>query len=161
MNGSRTLAGALTLLTVLTTSVAHAQTVQGYGVLGKGRYSNHVASGPMGAIAAGGEVLIAGRVGAGAEVGLEAYGSTVAVDGLFELRDATRRIVPFVRAGFTHSTGEYSNTYNGPNVGVGANFWLQPRVGLRLEYLHVVQTLSGASAWTDNLDLLRVGVSFR
>jgi len=155
-------AGALAILTFLATSEAHAQTiVQGYGVLGKGRYSNHVTSGSIGTLAAGGEVLIAGWLGGGAEVGFEAYGSTLSLDGLVQLQHARRRFVPFIRAGFTHSNGEYSNTYSGPNVGAGVNLWLRPRAGLRVEYVHVVRTLSGFPAWTEKDDFVRVGVSFR
>ena len=155
-------AGALAILVLLATSEAHAQTmVQGYGVWGKGRFSNQVASGPIGALAAGGEVLIAGWVGGSAEVGFEGYGSTVSLDGLVQLQHARRRFVPFIRAGFTHSNGEYTNTYSGPNVGAGVNLWLRPRAGLRVEYVHVVQTLSGFPAWTEKDDFVRVGVSFR
>jgi len=145
------------------TSTAHAQTVaQGYGVVGNGRYSNRFASGPLGGtFAFGGEVLARGQFGGSVEGGLDGVAPTFSIDGLLALRHARQRIVPFIRAGFTHSSGEYSNTYDGPNAGGGVTFWLNPRVGIRAEYLHVVRTLSGTSLWTENSDVVRMGVSFR
>ena len=154
--------GTLALLTLLAATDAHAQTFYGYTVLGGGASSNQFASGPMGPTVAGGaDVLIARRFGIEGEVGLdEFYYPTVSLDGVVQLqRRAVSRLVPFVRAGFTHTKGEYSVTYNGPNVGGGLILWLSPRAGLRAEYLHVVQSTIGN--WTENHDLIRVGVSFR
>jgi hypothetical protein len=156
---------------LFTSSIAHAQvTAQGYGVIGSGRYTNRLpsgrgdtltTSGNTGVVSAGVEALVGGRFGVSAEAGFQGYGSTVTVDGLFELRQARQRVAPFLRAGFTHDTGEYSNAYNGPNVGGGVNVWLHPHAGLRVEYLHIAQSLAGASGWTEDRDLVRVGVSFR
>jgi hypothetical protein len=163
LDAMRILPAAFALFALFGTSKAHAQTsVQGYGALGSGRYSNRFASGPIGGtVVGGGEVLIGGRFGGAVEVGFDGWVPTVSVDGLIELRDARQCVVPFVRVGLTHSSGEYGNTYNGPNVGAGVNLWLLPRAGLRVEYLHVVQALSGTSGWTENRDLVRVGVGFR
>jgi len=156
--------GTLALLTLLATNNAHAQSFQGYGLLGGGSYSNQFGSGRLGlsTIAGGADVLIARGFGVEGEVGLDGLSPTTSLDGVFQIqRLGAGRVVPFVRAGFTHTVGEYSNTYNGPNIGVGVNLWLRPRAALRVEYLHIAQTLAGATGWTENHDLMRVGVSFR
>ena len=57
--------GTLALLTLLATDNAHAQTVQGYGLLGGGSYSNQFGSGRLSAIAGGADVLIARGFGVG------------------------------------------------------------------------------------------------
>ena len=152
---------ALGLLSLLTASAAHAQTLEGYAAVGNGRYSNQFASGKMGpTIAAGADVLFGRRFGVEGEVGLGQFFPTVSLDGMVQLRTrASARVVPFIRAGFTHTNAEDSASYNGPNVGGrGDSVGRRPRTGLRVEYLHVVQNAFG---WTENHDLGRVGVSFR
>jgi hypothetical protein len=152
--------GTLALLTLLATDNAHAQSFQGYGLLGRGSYSNRFGSGGLDTVAGGADVLIARGFGVEGEVGLVGLGPTASLDGVFQIqRLGAGRVVPFVRAGLTHTKGEYSSTYDGPNVGGGLILWLRPHAGLRVEYLHVVQSMSGG--WTENHDLLRVGVSFR
>src|SRR5262249_16529362 len=106
------------------------------------------------------DVLIARKFGVEGEAGLDTFYPTASFDVVVQLQHrSVGRVVPFVRAGFTHTNGEYGATHNGPNVGGGLILWLGARAGLRAEYLHVVQSTTGG--WTENHDLMRVGVSFR
>jgi hypothetical protein len=76
---------ALGLLSLLTASATHAQTLEGYTAVGNGRYSNQFASGKMGpTIAAGADVLFARRFGVEGEVGLDEFFPTVSLDGMVQ-----------------------------------------------------------------------------
>src|SRR5215813_14779468 len=136
MTATRLSMGTLALLTLLGTSDAHAQTFQGYGVFGEGSYSNQFGSGRLGPTVAGGaDVLIARKFGVEGEVGLDTFYPTASFDVVVQLQHrSVGRVVPFVRAGFTHTNGEYGATHNGPNVGGGLILWLGARAGLRAEY---------------------------
>ena len=159
------LATALTLAmsisgVLLGASTAHAQVgVEGHAVLAVGGYSNHFASGNDNELAAGGEVLFARRVGVSAEVALVAFGGRASLDGTVHFPHGERaKLDPFIQAGFTRSTGEYSNVYHGWNVGAGVSYWVRPRLGLRVEFVETVQHLD---TWTEQYHLARFGITFR
>ena len=145
---------------LLGASTAHAQVAaEGHAVLAVGGYSNQYASGSDVEIAAGGEVLFARRVGVSAEVGRAAFGGRASLDGTVHFPHGERaKLEPFVQVGLTRSTGEYSNVYHGWNVGGGVSYWVRPRLGLRVEFVEIVQHLH---TWTEQLHLARFGITFR
>ena len=157
--GLLTLAVAVAGL-VLGASTAHAQVgVEAYAVAAVGRYSNAFASGSDVEVAAGAELLFARRIGVAAEVGSTGVGRRVSLDGTVHFPRGTRaRLEPFLQAGYTRSTGEFSNTYHGWNAGGGVRYWVRPRLGLRLEFVEMVQHLD---TWTERYHFARFGITFR
>jgi hypothetical protein len=83
-------------------------------------------------------------------------------NGVYHFQPSTaspvsRRVSPFVTGGYTRfSNGE--GAFNAWNFGAGADVWLKPRVGLRLDFRdHVRPDARGeVQYWT-----LRAGVVFR
>ena len=138
---------------------ADAQTSgEGHAVYAAGSYSNRYASGGIAGIAAGGDVLFSGKFGGGGEIGWLGLGPNISLDGVVHFRNReAQRVVPFILAGYTHSTGEYLG-YDGPNVGGGINYWIRPRTALRGEFRDVVQRQPG---WREHYRLIRFGIAFR
>jgi hypothetical protein len=139
----------------------------GYGIAGPAGYSGFFgSSGPAIHAAGGGEVLAKGQVGGGGEFGILAGPSA----GVFvasanavvhfvpsQPTPIRRRLSPFVTAGYTRmSSGE--GAFDGWNAGAGADIWLKPRVGLRIEFRDHVRSDDRGSVqyWA-----FRAGVVFR
>lgn len=148
-----------------------AAQVQGYGIAGPAGYTGFFGSAGQAIHAAGGgEVLIGGwpggRVGGGGEFGVIASTG----GGLFvtsanavvhfspsQPSPVRSRLSPFVTGGYSRlSDGD--GALNGWNAGVGADVWLKPRVGLRVEFRDHVRPDDRGSVqyWA-----VRVGVVFR
>jgi hypothetical protein len=145
----------------LTASPAGAQVV-GYGVAGPAGLSGfYRTSAANGHVAGGVEVLAGGRVGGQGEFGaIGGSGGLLFVtsgNGVVRLAPWDVKVSPFVTGGYTRmSSGE--GAFDAWNVGAGADVWLKPRVGLRLELRDHVRPDSRGTVhyWT-----LRAGVSFR
>jgi hypothetical protein len=115
----------------------------GYGIAGPAGYSGFFNSSSASLHAAGGaEVLAGGRVGAGGEFGLFVSPGgglwVTSANGVFHFTPSvptpTRsRISPFVTGGYTRMTSGDAS-FNAWNLGAGADLWLKPGVGLRLEF---------------------------
>jgi len=126
----------------ITARPAAAQAL-GYGIAGPAGYSGFFGSSLSPAVhaAGGGEFLVGGRVGAGGEFGMLANsdGGTfvTSANGVFHFKPSVAtpirsRISPFVSGGYSRfSSGE--GVPDAWNVGAGADLWLKPRVGLRVE----------------------------
>ena len=150
------------LLLVSTSAAADAQVLV-YGVAGVSGVSGFFRSSTGFDAAGGGEALIKGMGGIGAEAGALGNVSSVlgrvSVDGVVHVIPSRpeHRVSPFVTSGWTHmSSGEGS--FNAWNVGVGADVWAQPRVGVRVEFRDHVRpdTRGTVHYWT-----IRGGVAFR
>jgi hypothetical protein len=139
----------------------------GYGIAGPAGYSAFFNSSSTALHAAGGaEVLAGGRVGVGGEFGLllNLGGAlwVTSANGVFHFTPSvptpTRsRVSPFVTGGYTRMTSG-DGAFNAWNIGGGADVWLKPRVGLRLEFRdHIRPDRRGnVQYWT-----FRAGVVFR
>lgn len=158
----RRLARALSLAFVLTVACvfdAHGQG-QGYVVGGPAGVSGFFRSSASSAhIAGGGEALVGGLVGVGAEVGALANSSNVLLvmsgNGVAHL--SSGRFSPFVTAGYTRmQSGE--GGFNAWNAGAGADYRAGIRVGLRFDFRDHVRPDSRGTVhyWT-----FRGGVVFR
>jgi hypothetical protein len=153
-------AGTMTACGLAATTV-EAQAVA-YGVAGPAGFSGfYGTSGLNGHVAGGAEVLAGGRVGGQGEFG--AIGGSggllfvTSANGIARFGSSSERVSPFVTGGYTRMfSGEGS--FNAWNAGAGADIWLRPRVGLRLEFRdHVRPDSRGAvHYWT-----FRAGVAFR
>jgi hypothetical protein len=142
--------------------------VLGYGIAGPAGYAGFFGTSASPAVhaAGGGEFLVGGRVGAGGEFGMLGWSHgamfVTSANAAFHFvpRGATpvpSRISPFASGGYTRfSSGE--GVFDAWNVGAGADVWLKPRVGLRLEFRdHVRPDSRGAvHYWA-----FRGGVVFR
>ncbi len=144
-----------------------AAQVIGYGIAGPAGYSGFFGGAFESVHAAGGgEILAGGRVGGGGEFGVLANPSgglfLTSANAVFHFTPSRptpirSRISPYVSGGYTRlSSGE--GGYNGWNAGIGADVWLKPRVGLRLEFRDHVRPDSrgGVHYWS-----VRAGVAFR
>ena len=141
-------------------SPAAAQ-VSGYGVVGPAGLSGfYGTSAANGHVAGGVEGLVGGRIGGQGE-----FGAIGGSGGLLLVTSANGlvrpapdgKVSPFVTGGYTRmSSGE--GGFDAWNAGAGADVWLKPRVGLRLEFRdHVRPDPRGTvHYWT-----FRAGVSFR
>ena len=126
------LARALSLVFVLTVANVFDARGQGlgYAVAGPAGVSGFFGSSASSVHAAGGgEALVAGLVGVGAEVGALANSSNVllvvSANGVAHLTRS--RFSPFVTAGYTRmQSGE--GGFNAWNAGVGADYWAGDRV---------------------------------
>ena len=140
----------------------------GYGIAGPAGYTGFFGSSsvPMLHAAGGGEFLAGGRVGGGGEFGL--LGNTdggmfvTSVNGVFHFKPSVAtpirsRISPFASGGYTRITGG-EGAFNAWNLGAGADVWLKPRVGLRLEFRDHIRPdgRGGVEYWA-----FRAGVVFR
>src|SRR3954452_24182191 len=151
----------------ITAAPAGAQAL-GYGIAGPAGYSGFFGNsiGPAVHAAGGGEFLAGGRVGAGGEYGLlaDANGGifVTSVNGVFHFAPSVAtpiksRISPFASGGYTRmSNGE--GGFDAWNLGAGADLWLKPRVGLRLEFRDHIRPdgRGGVQYWA-----FRAGVVFR
>jgi hypothetical protein len=126
---------------VITAHPAGAQAL-GYGIAGPAGYVGFFGnSSALSLHAAGGvEILSGGRVGGAGEFGMLAspYSGlwVTSANGVFHFVPSARtprnRTSPFVSGGYTRmSSGE--GAFDAWNIGGGADVWLKPRVGLRLE----------------------------
>jgi hypothetical protein len=153
----------LILVAGVAVRTAEAQAL-GYGIAGPAGFSGFFGSSASGLHAAGGaEVLVGGRAGVAAELGVLANATSALLvfsgNGVFHALRATteRGPSPFVTGGYTYMrSGEGS--FNAWNVGAGLDIWLSDHVGVRLEFRdHVRPDRRGAvQYWT-----FRAGVSFR
>jgi hypothetical protein len=111
----------------------------GYGIGGPAGYEGFFGSGSGLHLAGGGEVLVKGIAGVGAEVGVLGSGGSAlwvkSVNGVLHVPagTGTRRLSAFVTAGYTSmSSGEGS--FDAWNVGGGLDVWPKDRVGVRVEF---------------------------
>ena len=114
-----------------------------------------------GHLAGGVEGFAGGRVGGQGEFGaIGGAGGLLFVtsgNGIVRFGSSGDRVTPFVTGGYTRMfSGE--GGFNAFNVGAGADVWLKPRVGLRLEFRDHVRPDSRGTVhyWT-----VRAGVSVR
>ena len=152
---------------VITARPAGAQALV-YGIAGPAGHAGFFGSSSSPALhaAGGGEVLAGGRVGGGGEFGMLANASgglfVTSVNGVFHVVPSVRtparnRTSPFVSGGYTRmSSGE--GGFDAWNIGGGADVWLKPGVGLRLEFRdHIRPDRRGdVHYWA-----FRAGVTFR
>jgi hypothetical protein len=158
-------------MVVLAAAIAAARPVQGqalgYAIAGPAGYTGFFNSSSTAVHAAGGgEFLAGGRVGAGGEFGLFVNPGgalwVTSANGVFHFTSSVpgavrSRLSPFVTAGYTRmASGEGS--FDGWNAGAGADVWLKPRAGLRLEFRDHVRPDSRGDVhyWA-----FRAGIVFR
>jgi hypothetical protein len=113
----------------------------------------------------GGEAIFADAVGVGAEIGyLNSFEEDSEGIGVFSVNGAyhfgggshSGKVRPFITGGYTLGFRDgHANLFN---VGGGVDFWLKPKVGLRVEFRDHI--------WTEENDTVqflgvRVGVTFR
>ena len=121
---------------------------------------------PMLHAAGGGEFLAGGRVGGGGEFGLLANTDggvfVTSANGVFHFVPSVAtpirsRISPFASGGYTRMTSGEGG-FDAWNLGAGADVWLKPRVGLRLEFRDHIRPdgRGGVQYWA-----FRAGVVFR
>ncbi len=137
----------LAVVLVLAAVRAEAQMAQGWGVVGLGAADNQFQTfSRTFAATGGGEVLVADRIGLGADVGLAAGGGDVwlpfSLNGTYYIPRARRTtaIVPYVSGGFTWlnwltETGHEADY----NVAAGMILWRTGRQGLRVELRDVIR----------------------
>jgi hypothetical protein len=138
----------------------------GYGFLGVGAAVGDGDSTGTWHVGGGGEAIFADAVGVGAEIGyLNSFeeGSDgigmLSINGTYHFGggNTSAKVRPFLTGGYSlgFSGGETDSLFN---VGAGVDFWLKPKVGLRVEFRDHI--------WTEDNDTLqflgvRVGVTFR
>ena len=121
---------------------------------------------PMLHAAGGGEFLVGGRVGAGGEFGLMANANggafVTSANGVFHFTPSVAtpirsRISPFASGGYSRITSGEGG-FDAFNLGAGADIWMKPRVGMRLEFRDHFRpdTRGGVQYWA-----FRFGVVFR
>jgi hypothetical protein len=151
----------------ITARPAGAQAL-GYGIAGPAGYTGFFGSSASLAVhaAGGGEILARGRFGAAGEFGMLAGPSAglfiTSANGVLHFVPSVAtpirsRISPFITGGYTRmSSGE--GGFHGWNIGAGADVWLKPRVGLRLDVRDHIRPDSrgGVHYWA-----FRAGVVFR
>jgi hypothetical protein len=144
---------------------ARAQTAEAYVVRGGGteRYVGAPTT-DYASVAAGGELLLAGRVGGVLDVDWVSFSATsISVGGVvhFQVHQG-QRIVPLLMAGRAQTTGDRRG--HGPVVSAGAIAWLSRRVGLRGEYYYRSQRLdlpASGGRRTEVYRVTRIGVVLR
>jgi hypothetical protein len=112
----------------------------------------------------GGEYLVGGLVGVGAELGYlaptRAWGEGIGVfstNGSVHFR-RSGRLVPYATAGYTLLFDDLDDTLNCFNVGGGVNYWFARRAGLRLELRDQIHVADRATVhWWG----FRFGITFR
>jgi hypothetical protein len=128
----------------------------GYAIAGPAGVSGFFGSiGSSFHAAAGGELLARGIAGAGAEIGVFGNASSLLIafsaNGVVHLVPSVRdrRVSPFVGAGYTRM-GSGEGSFNALNVGGGADFWVKPHAGLRVEVRNHTRSDSRGSVqyWT-------------
>jgi hypothetical protein len=117
----------------------------GYAVAGPAGFSGFFGSSAADFHAAGGgEFLVNGRAGPGAEVGLLGNSSSrllvLSLNGAFHFPTGSdlRRPSPFVTGGYTHM-GSGEGGFNAWNVGAGLDVWMSDQYGLRVEFRNHVR----------------------
>jgi hypothetical protein len=148
----------LILVAGLIEGVAAGQSGNGYLNVGVGSG----ASSAQTEFAAGGELVLAQTVGIGGEIGAllrhSSFGFTSVDGSVHLLRNAAKgRVDPFVTGGYTRAFDIFSGA-NGANFGVGFNYWLTHRFGVRAEFRDLVFS-SGLP--TVNYWAIRGGIAFR
>jgi hypothetical protein len=148
-------------------SSAPVKTVSGlgYGFFGVGAAVGDGDSTGTWHVGGGGEAIFADALGIGAEIGyLNSFEENSDGIGVFSVNGAyhfgggssSAKVRPFVTGGYTLGFRDgHANLFN---VGGGVDFWLKPRVGLRVEFRDHI--------WTEDNDTVqflgvRVGVTFR
>jgi len=142
--------------------------VLGYGIAGPAGYTGFFGSSstPMLHAAGGGELLAGGRIGGGGEFGLIANSDggvfVTSANAVFHFTPSLAtpirsRISPFASGGYTRITGGEGG-FDAWNLGAGADLWLKPRVGLRIELRDHIRPdgRGGVQYWA-----FRAGVVFR
>jgi hypothetical protein len=138
----------------------------GYGFAGFGGAAGEGESTSTWHVGGGGEAIFGDAVGVGAEIGyLNSFEDSAEGIGVFSANGsyhfnggaATRRLRPFVTGGYTlgFASDGHQNLFN---VGGGVDYWLKPKVGLRIEFRDHI--------WHEENDTLhfwgvRAGVTFR
>lgn len=117
--------------------------VLGYGIAGPAGYTGFFGnSSPALHAAGGGEIVARGRLGAAGEFGLLAGPNSgvflTSANGVLHVVPSVAtpirsRISPFLTGGYTRISGGEGG-FDAWNIGVGADVWLKPRVGVRLEF---------------------------
>ena len=148
------------VLLIALTAAGYAQErrVWGYGFAGAGGNSQ----GTSLHVGGGGEFLIAGGFGFGAEAahfgstsrfGDNSVGMLSANVGYhFGGRDLSRKLVPFITGGLSVANARGG----GGNFGFGVHYWMHKRVGLRVEFREHI-----FSSDSPYLHSFRIGISFR
>ncbi len=147
------------LIAALVEATASAQSGIGYINAGVGSRSGSSTA----EFAAGGELVIASTVGIGAELGFfSEHGSFgfLNLNGSVHLfRHAAKgRIDPFITGGYTRASDLLASG-NGANFGVGLNYWLTHRFGIRAEFRDMV--FSSGLPSSVNYWAIRGGIAFR
>ena len=137
----------------------------GYGFGGVGAAIGEGDSTGTWHLGGGGDAIFADAVGIGAEIGyLNSFEEDSEGVGVFSVNGSyhfgggspSGKVRPFVTGGYTLGFRDgHANLFN---VGGGVNFWLKPKVGLRVEFRDHI--------WVEDNDTLqflgvRVGVTFR
>lgn len=138
--------------------------VSGYAIAGLAGFTGFFGSSTNAVhAAAGAEVLVRGRAGAGGEIGILASRGSVlrvsSINGVVHIMPNRRGAgaSPFVSGGYTHmSSGEGS--FHAWNAGAGLDIWPSDRVGIRIDVRdHVRQDRRGnVHYWS-----LRGGITVR
>jgi len=137
----------------------------GYGFAGVGAAIGDGDSTGTWHVGGGGEAIFAGAIGVGAEIGyLNSFEEDSEGIGVFSVNGSyhfgggspSRKVRPFVTGGYT--LGFQDGHANLFNVGGGVDFWLKPKVGLRVEFRDHIWTRDN-----DTVQFLgvRAGVTFR
>ncbi len=114
----------------------------------------------------GGEALVYKGLGVGAEIGYltpwDSFGDGIGIfsaNGSYNFfpRHGEKKLVPFVTGGY--SLFFRSGSANGFNFGGGVNWWLKPKLGLRLEFRD--QVWPGRYDSAAHFFEFRVGLAFR
>ena len=139
----------------------------GYGFVGLGAVTSSGESMGTWHVGGGGEAVIRDAIGIGAEIGYlngleepdESGLGVFSLNGSYHFNggEASRRFRPFLTAGYTlgFAADGHENLFN---IGGGVDYWLKPKVGLRVEFRDHV--------WSGDEDTLhfwsvRFGVTFR
>ena len=121
---------------MLAASRADAQGLA-YGIGGFGGYTGWFGGAGVYHVAGGGELLVRGIVGVGAEAGLLGnVGSALkvlSVNGVAHLAGSDDKASPYLTAGYSRFSSGDGN-FNAINFGVGVDFWTNRHAGVRLEF---------------------------
>ena len=140
----------------------------GYGFVGVGAVTSGGESMGTWHVGGGGEAVIRDAIGIGAEIGYlnwleepdESGLGVFSVNGSYHFNggEASRRFRPFLTGGYTlgFAADGHENLFN---VGGGVDYWLKPKVGLRVEFRDHVW--SGDGEDTLHFWSVRFGVTFR
>ena len=133
----------------------------GYGIIGPSFVEGFFSPGIGGHAAGGGEVMAWGRFGGAGEFGMIGNSTSAlfvfSANGVAHLGPADARVSPFVTGGYTRmSSGD--GALDAWNAGGGADVWLKPRFGLRVEIRDHVRP---DSRGTVHYLSFRGGIAFR